>query len=87
MLNNWNRIYGNNGFTQYQFVIPFERGREGLIEIMKEITESGCGTFLVFLTTFGDKDDFSSFLNFPDGGHIHTGFGFQNFTQSFFTIR
>ena len=23
MLNNWNRIYGKNGFTQYQFVIPF----------------------------------------------------------------
>jgi hypothetical protein len=28
-LNNWNRIYGKNGFTQYQFVIPFNNGREG----------------------------------------------------------
>jgi decaprenylphospho-beta-D-ribofuranose 2-oxidase len=69
MLDNWNRIYGKNGFTQYQFVIPFERGREGLTKIMKEITESGCGSFLAVLKTFGKKDDFSSTLDFPDEGY------------------
>lgn len=69
MLNNWNRIYGKNGFTQYQFVIPFERGREGLTKIMKEITESGCGSFLAVLKTFGKKDNFSSSLSFPDEGY------------------
>lgn len=69
MLNNWNRIYGKNGFTQYQFVIPFERGREGLTKIMKEITESGCGSFLAVLKTFGKRDDFSSSLSFPEEGY------------------
>lgn len=69
MLNNWNRIYGNNGFTQYQFVIPFDRGREGLTKIMQEITESGCGSFLAVLKTFGEKDDFSSSLSFPEEGY------------------
>lgn len=69
MLNNWNRIYGKNGFTQYQFVIPFERGREGLIKIMKEITESGCGSFLAVLKTFGKKDAFISSFNFPESGY------------------
>lgn len=69
MLNNWNRIYGNNGFTQYQFLIPFERGREGLTKIMKEITQSGCGSFLAVLKTFGRKDDFSSSLSFPNEGY------------------
>jgi len=69
MLNNWNRIYGKNGFTQYQFVIPFERGRECLDKIMKEITESGCGSFLAVLKTFGKKDDFSSSLSFPNEGY------------------
>jgi decaprenylphospho-beta-D-ribofuranose 2-oxidase len=69
MLNNWNRIYGKNGFTQYQFVIPFEKGREGLKRIMKEITESGCGSFLAVLKTFGKEDDFSSPLSFPKEGY------------------
>ena len=68
-LNNWNRIYGKNGFTQYQFVIPFNNGREGLTKIMKEITNSGCGSFLAVLKTFGKKDDFSSSLSFPDEGY------------------
>lgn len=68
-LKNWNRIYGKNGFTQYQFVIPFERGREGLAKIMKEITESGCGSFLAVLKTFGKKDNFSSSLSFPERGY------------------
>lgn len=69
ILNNWNRIYGRNGFTQYQFVIPFENGREALKEIMKEITESGCGSFLAVLKTFGRRDEFSSPLSFPDEGY------------------
>jgi decaprenylphospho-beta-D-ribofuranose 2-oxidase len=69
ILNNWNRIYGKNGFTQYQFVIPFEKGREGLKKIMNEITESGCGSFLAVLKTFGKKDDFTSPLSFPFEGY------------------
>jgi decaprenylphospho-beta-D-ribofuranose 2-oxidase len=69
MLNNWNRIYGKNGFTQYQFVIPFEKGREGLTKIMKVIAESGCGSFLAVLKTFGKKDDFTSPLSFPKEGY------------------
>jgi FAD/FMN-containing dehydrogenase len=72
MINNWNRIYGKNGFTQYQFVIPFERGREGLTKIIKEITESGCGSFLAVLKTLGKRDDFSSSLSFPEEGYTLT---------------
>jgi hypothetical protein len=36
---------------------------------MKEITNSGCGSFLAVLKTFGKKDDFSSRLSFPDEGY------------------
>ncbi|MFA9212337.1 MAG: FAD-dependent oxidoreductase [Candidatus Methylacidiphilales bacterium] len=68
-LNNWNRMYGKNGFTQYQFVIPFENGKEGLIEILTKISESGCGAFLGVLRTFGPKDLNSSPLSFPMEGY------------------
>ncbi len=69
-LENWNRIYGRNGFTQYQFVLPFDRGREGLNKIMKEITDSGCGSFLAVLKTFGKSDENEvSPLSFPKEGY------------------
>ena len=68
-LNNWNRMYGKNGFTQYQFVIPFENGKEGLIAILTKISESGCGAFLAVLKTFGPKDAYSSPLSFPMEGY------------------
>lgn len=68
-LNNWNKMYGKNGFTQYQFVIPFENGKEGLIEILTQISESGCGAFLAVLKTFGPKETLSSPLSFPMAGY------------------
>jgi hypothetical protein len=36
---------------------------------MKEITESGCGSFLAVLKTFGKEDDFASSLSFPKEGY------------------
>jgi FAD/FMN-containing dehydrogenase len=69
ILTNWNRIYGKNGFTQYQFAIPFENGREGLIKILTKIADSGCGSFLAVLKTFGKGDAFSSPLSFPIEGY------------------
>jgi FAD/FMN-containing dehydrogenase len=69
VLTNWNRIYGKNGFTQYQFAIPFANGREGLIKILTKIADSGCGSFLAVLKTFGKGDKFSSSLSFPIEGY------------------
>ena len=54
-IGNWNRIYGVNGFTQYQFVLPFEKGKKGLHKIMSKIASSGCEPFLVVLKTFSQK--------------------------------
>lgn len=68
-LNNWNRIYGKKGFTQYQFVIPFENGKEGLMKILTKISASGCGSFLAVLKTFGEADAISSPLSFPMSGY------------------
>jgi FAD/FMN-containing dehydrogenase len=65
-IDNWNRIYGKRGFTQYQFVIPKAAGCEGMRRILKRITESGLGSFLAVLKLFGEQE---SFMSFPMAGY------------------
>jgi decaprenylphospho-beta-D-ribofuranose 2-oxidase len=66
-IGNWNNIYGKNGFTQYQFVLPIERSYEGLEEILKVISNSGKGSFLAVLKLFGKAND--NYLSFPLEGY------------------
>ena len=56
----WNRGYGKKGFVQYQFVLPLE-SKEGLILILKKISEAGLGSFLTVLKVFGKQNDLISF--------------------------
>ncbi len=69
VLDNWNRIYGKNGFVQYQFVIPFKNGKEGLVKILEKIAEAGAGSFLAVLKTMGEGDRFSAPISFPTSGY------------------
>ncbi|MBL4586877.1 MAG: FAD-binding oxidoreductase [Flavobacteriales bacterium] len=66
VLNNWNRLYGSNGFVQYQFVIPMEGAREGMERIVKEIVKSGESSFLAVLKLFGEENE--GWLSFPKRG-------------------
>ncbi|MCF7518713.1 FAD-binding oxidoreductase [Pseudoalteromonas sp. CF6-2] len=66
-LGNWNRIYGKNGFTQYQFILPKETSYEGLDEILSTIAESGKGSFLAVLKLYGKAND--NWLSFPMEGY------------------
>lgn len=66
-INNWNRMYGKKGFTQYQFVIPKKAGLEGLSEILTAIAESKQGSFLAVLKAFGPGND--NLLSFPMEGY------------------
>ena len=60
-------MYGSSGFTQYQFVIPKEAGREGLTEILQAIAESKQGSFLAVLKVFGKGN--KNYLSFPIEGY------------------
>ncbi len=49
----WNRIYGRNGFYQFQCVVPFS-GSNAITELLSRINASGQGSFLSVLKTMGD---------------------------------
>ena len=57
----WNKIYGKRGFVQYQFVLPLEASKTGLVDILTRISKRGTGSFLAVLKLFGHQDDLISF--------------------------
>lgn len=66
-INYWNRIYGKNGFTQYQFILPKAQSLAGLEEILAAIAASGKGSFLAVLKLYGPAND--NWLSFPLEGY------------------
>ncbi len=66
-INNWNRIYGKGGFTQYQFILPKENSFDGLKEILEKISNSGKGSFLAVLKLYGKEN--KNYLSFPMSGY------------------
>lgn len=65
-ISNWNRMYGKKGFVQYQFVLPMEKGRQGLTDILARIRKKGMGSFLAVLKLFGKQE---SLISFPMEGY------------------
>ena len=64
-IDNWNNIYGNKGFIQYQFVIPDEES--SLIKITLEtLRKNSAPSFLTVLKRFGDCN--LSPISFPKKG-------------------
>lgn len=61
----WNRGYGKAGFVQYQFVLPLEK-KEGLVAILRKISDAGLGSFLAVLKVFGKQN---SLISFPMEGY------------------
>jgi decaprenylphospho-beta-D-ribofuranose 2-oxidase len=68
IVSDWNRIYGKNGFIQYQMVIPKETGKEGMRKILDTIAKSGNGSFLAVLKLFG-KHNPEAYNSFPLEGY------------------
>lgn len=67
-IRNWNRIYGRDGFVQYQFVLPKENSYEGLKEILERIGDSGQGSPLAVLKLFGRANP-NAVMSFPREGY------------------
>lgn len=63
----WNRMYGTKGFYQYQSVVPREVGYEAIQVMLKEISNSGEGSFLAVLKTFGNRNGLGM-MSFPRPG-------------------
>lgn len=63
---NWNRIYGRQGFSQFQCVFPLEKSEAGLKELLAFISQSKSGSFLAVLKRFGKQE---SPFSFPMEGY------------------
>lgn len=79
-IKNWNRLYGKDGFLQYQFVLPTETSMRGLREILKRIVQSQQASLLAVLKTLGESENLISFpmpgatlaLDFPVNDRVLT---------------
>lgn len=70
----WNKMYGPSGFFQWQCVVPAEG--DFIQRIFKTISNSGEGSFLAVLKTFGDIKPVGM-LSFPREG-VTLALDFQN---------
>jgi FAD/FMN-containing dehydrogenase len=66
-INNWNYLYGKQGFTQYQLVVPKAHGLEALTAILTQVANSQHPVFLAVLKEFGNANN--NLLSFPIKGY------------------
>jgi len=62
---NWNRLYGQRGFVQYQFCVP-ENARATVVEVIERLADSRLTSFLGVLKRFGEANPAP--LSFPLAG-------------------
>jgi len=55
-IKNWNKIYGKNGFIQYQCVFPLSTSVSGLEEILDTVSSHSTPPFLAVLKLFGESN-------------------------------
>lgn len=63
----WNRLYGRNGFVQFQCVAPKAEGPAAIAELLRAVAESGSGSFLAVLKLLGGQGE--GMMSFPLEGY------------------
>lgn len=85
-LKEWNRLYGKNGFMQYQVVVPFAFSAIAIGEMFNKIQLSKQHCNLAILKSFGEENEHSP-LSFPMPGHaIAMDFKRNDKTQHLFNL-
>ena len=64
-VNKWNRLYGPQGFLQYQFIVPLDR-TDVLRRVIENFSEAGVASFLAVLKRMGPQN--LAPLSFPTEG-------------------
>jgi FAD/FMN-containing dehydrogenase len=66
-IRNRHRLYGKNGYIQYQLVVPLEAGFEALKTLLERISKSRIVVLNSELKRFGKENE--AFLSFPKEGY------------------
>jgi FAD/FMN-containing dehydrogenase len=66
-LTDWYRLYGKQGFLQYQLVVPYKHDRKPIRDIITRIARSGAASPLLVFKTFGTRPS-PGMLSFPREG-------------------
>ena len=65
-IQNWNRLYGRQGFTQHQCVLPEAAGPQAVHDLVDLLTRLGGASFLCVIKDCGDEGE--GLLSFPARG-------------------
>ena len=63
----WYKLYGKNGFIQYQFIIPEAKAKLGIREVLDFLNSKGCISSLAVLKLHGKNNE--NYLSFPIKGY------------------
>ena len=66
-IGHWNRLYGPNGFRQFQCVVPPPHARQAIGDMLATIASVGEGSFLAVLKNFGQVGS-PGLMSFPMPG-------------------
>jgi decaprenylphospho-beta-D-ribofuranose 2-oxidase len=64
-VNKWNRLYGAQGFIQYQFIVPLDR-TDVLRAVIEKFSRAGVASFLAVLKRMGPQN--LAPMSFPTEG-------------------